>query len=358
MRIVIKVGTNLLAPGDGSLDKAWIAELVREIASLKKGGADVVLVTSGAIGAGMGRMRAARRPDSLRDKQALAAIGQPILMNAYEEAFAAEKLTVAQVLLTRQDFDDRTRYLNARNTLLALLEMGVVPVINENDTIAVEEINFGDNDTLAALVASKVSADWIFLLTDVDGLYRGGPETGELIKVVEKITADIEKQAGGSSSGKGTGGMKTKLSAAKIATASGVKMVIMKGAPGNISRVLNGEKIGTLFKPGKALEPRKCWIAFGAKCKGKITVDEGAAAALMKDKSLLASGILSVEGKFAVGDTVSIQGPSGKELARGLAYFGAADVSKIKGKRSADIKKLLPDADYEEVVHKDNLVVL
>ena len=361
MRIVIKVGTNLLAPADGSLDKAWIMSLAEEINAIKKSGTDVVLVTSGAIGAGMGRMGIFSRPDSLREKQALAAVGQPILMNAYQVCFDALGITAAQVLLTRQDFDDRTRYLNARNTLLSLLAMGVLPVINENDTVAVEEINFGDNDTLAALVAAKVSADWLFLLTDVGGLYKDGPEKGELIAEVKKITPDIEESAGGdSSSGKGTGGMRTKIAAAKIATASGVKMVILNGhSPENITSVLKGEARGTLFVPGKMLEPRKCWIAFGAKCKGKIFVDAGAEAALTgKDKSLLATGIVSAEGKFAAGDPVGVYGAEGKEIARGLTYFSARDINKIKGKKSSEIKNILPDADFDEVVHKDNLVIL
>jgi len=361
MRIVIKVGTNLLAPADGLLDKSSIRALAEEIAALKKTGAGVVLVSSGAIGTGMGKMKITERPDSLREKQALAAIGQPILMQAYQECFGALGITIAQVLLNRQDFDDRSRYLNARNTMLSLLEMGVLPIINENDTVAVEEINFGDNDTLSALVAAKVSADWLFLLTDVDGLYIGGLEKGKVIPKVAKITAEIEACAGEtSSSGKGTGGMKTKIMAAKIATASGVKMAIINGkSPEKISKMIEGEECGTVFLPGKALEPRKSWIAFGTKCKGKLVVDAGAAAALtQKDKSLLASGIAAVEGKFAVGDQVGIFDTAGKELARGLTYFSAEDINKVKGKKSSEIKQILPDAAYEEVIHKDNLVIL
>jgi glutamate 5-kinase len=245
--------------------------------------------------------------------------------------------------------------------MLALLEMGVVPVVNENDTVAVEEINFGDNDTLAALVAAKVSADWLFILTDVDGLYKGEPGKSELIKIVEKVTPEIEKYAGGnSSSGKGTGGMRTKLTAAKIATSAGVRMAIINGSkPDNFINVMKGENAGTIFLPGKTLEPRKCWIAFGTKGKGKIIVDAGAVSVMVKnDKSLLATGIVGVEGKFNVGDPVGIFGPDGCEVARGLTYFSAADINKIKGKKSADIKKILPESDFEEVVHKDNLVIL
>ena len=223
MRIVIKVGTNILTGKNGSLDRALIGRLAAEIAALKITGAQVVLVSSGAIGAGMGKMGIAARPTDLRQKQALAAIGQPLLMEVYESVFSAVDVTVAQVLLTRQDFDDRQRYINARNTMLTLLDMGVVPVINENDTVAVDEIKIGENDTLSALVAAKISADWLFLFTDVDGLYKGDPGKSELISVVEKVTPEIEAYASDTSaSGKGIGGMRTKLVAAKIATAAGV----------------------------------------------------------------------------------------------------------------------------------------
>jgi glutamate 5-kinase len=249
--------------------------------------------------------------------------------------------------------------------MLALLEMGIVPVVNENDTVAVEEINFGDNDTLAAIVAAKVSADWLIILTDVDGLYKGEPGKSELIKIVEKVTPEIEKYAGSdSSSGKGTGGMKTKIAAAKIATASGVRMAIINGAkPEHFTNVIKGESIGTIFLPGKTLEPRKCWIAFGTKCKGKIIIDANATKALaIGNKSLLAAGIVSIEGKFTAGDPVSIfggiYGGAGREIARGLTYYSAHDIDKIKGKKSSEIKKILPEADFDEVVHKDNLVIL
>lgn len=362
MRIVIKVGTNLLTVKDGSLNKGRISALAGALAALKSDGCEVVLVSSGAIGAGMGRMGLDTRPSSLRDKQALAAIGQPLLMEAYQAAFSALDLTTAQVLLTRQDFDDRARYINARNTMLALLGMGALPVVNENDTVAVEEINFGDNDTLAALVAAKVSADYLFILTDVEGLYRGLPGKSEIIPVVNKITPEIEDYASDKSgSGKGVGGMKTKISAARIATAAGVKTVITSGAdPAVIGKIIKGHKAGTVFMPSsKALEARKCWIAFGAKCRGKIVIDDGAVQALVKKgKSLLPSGIVSAQGTFGVGDTVGIFTVSGKEIGRGLASFSSSDLEKIKGKKTAEIRKLLPAADVEEAVHRDNLVLL
>jgi glutamate 5-kinase len=361
MRIVIKIGTNLLTTREGALDTARIGLFAEELAGLRKKGHQVVIVSSGAIGAGMGKLGLASRPSSLRDKQALAAVGQPLLMNAYEHSFGGRGCAVAQVLLTRQDFDDRQRYLNARNTLLALLEFGVIPVINENDTVAVEEINFGDNDTLAAMVAAKIAADWLFLLTDVDGFYRGLPGKGELIRVVEKITPEIEECASCvSGSGKGTGGMRTKLAAGKIAAMAGVKMVIASGREQRaVTRVLEGEAVGTLFLPGQHIEPRKCWIAFGTKCRGKIVVDAGAAEALLKrGKSLLPSGIVATEKTFGVGDTVSIVDRAGREIGRGLTYYSSADVDRIKGKKTAEIKKILEHTDIEEVVHRDNLVIL
>jgi glutamate 5-kinase len=363
MRIVIKIGTNLLTNKDGTLNAERIGSLAAELAELKQDGCQIVLVSSGAIGAGMGKLGLTKRPSALREKQALAAIGQPLLMDAYQTSFSRRGLTIAQLLLTRQDFIDRQRYINARNTLLALLDLGVIPIINENDTVAVEEIDqvFGDNDTLSALVAAKVAADRLFIFTDVDGLYKGVPGKSELLSVVEQVTEEIESFASPTSgSGKGVGGMRTKLSAAKIATAAGVTMVIANGdKPGTIRRILQGERIGTTFLPHQALEPRKCWIAFGARCRGKLVIDDGAAAALLrKGKSLLPSGITAVEGKFAVGDTVSILSADRKEIGRGLACYSAVDMEKIRGRRSAEIKKILPSADFEEAIHRDNLVIL
>jgi len=361
MRVVIKVGTNLLTGRDGSLDRGRIRVFAEELAALRRKDMQVVLVSSGAIGAGMGKLGVTKRPSSLREKQALAAIGQPLLMDAYQENFERLGITIAQVLLTRQDFDDRKRYLNARSTLLTLLDLGVVPIINENDTVAVDEINFGDNDTLAALVAGKVAADLLILLTDVDGLYSGVPGKSPLIPVVAKVTAEIEACASCvSGSGKGTGGMKTKLNAARMAASAGVKMVIANGStPGIVTRIMGGEAVGTAFLPQRSLEARKCWIAFGTKCRGKIVVDEGAERALtLQGKSLLPSGITEAEGRFDVGDAVSIVNPGRKEIGRGLTYYSAATVNKIKGKKTSDVRKILPDAGFDEVIHRDNLVIL
>ena len=361
MRIVIKIGTNLITAANGLLDVGRISELARDIVALRREGQQVILVTSGAIGAGMGRMGLKTRPQDLREKQALAAVGQPLLMNVYQDAFEKLNVPVAQVLLTRQDFYDRQRYLNARNTLLTLLEMGALPVINENDTVAVDEIKVGDNDTLAALVAAKVSAELLVLLTDVDGLYKGVPGKSELVRVVEKVTSEIEAYAGGqSSSGKGVGGMQTKLGAAKIATVAGVRMIIANGRRKNILRAaLDGTHGGTEFAARHMLDARRCWIAFGSKCRGTIVVDRGAATALhTRGGSLLPSGVTATEGAFAVGDTVSIIDAGRREIARGLTYYSSADIEKIKGKKSSHVKKIIPAAGYEEIIHRDNLVLL
>ncbi|MFC1501453.1 glutamate 5-kinase [Elusimicrobiota bacterium] len=361
MRLVVKIGTNLLTEKTGSLNEKLIGSITKDLAKLKKAGAEIVIVTSGSIGAGMGKLKIHKRPNSLREKQALAAIGQPLLMDIYQEKLGSLGIDIAQVLLTRHDFHEREQYINARDTLFSLLELGVIPIVNENDTVAIEEINFGDNDTLSALVAATISADYLFMLTDVDGLHKGAPGKGELLSTVEKITSEIENHATDKSeSGKGTGGMKTKISAAKIAISSGVKTVIAKGTESNIiSRIVNGEQIGTTFVPSKAMCARKSWIAFGPKCKGKISIDDGAVKALTeKGKSLLPSGITSVNGKFGVGDTISIVDSKHKEIARGLTYYSSKDIEKMKGKKSEEIKKILPHHNFEEIVHRDNLVTL
>lgn len=361
MIIVVKAGTNLLTSKDGTLDKTRVKSVVSDIVSLKKAGHTVALVTSGAIGAGMGRMKLKARPKTLKEKQALAAVGQPILMDAYHENFCALGETVAQVLLTRQDFDDRARYLNAKNTMLTLLELGVIPIINENDTVAVDEINFSGNDILAALVAAKISANVLVLLTDVDGLYKGEPGKGDIVEVVEKITPDVEGYATGKSgSGKGVGGMKTKIDAAKIAGAAGVTTVIANGmTAGILKKIASGDKAGTVFLPSKHLEARKCWIAFGTKCRGRIFIDKGASGALLeRGKSLLPSGITKVEGDFQSGDTVSIIGADGKEIARGMAAFSSEETDLIRGRKSTEISKVLGYDAAEEVIHRDNLVIL
>ncbi|MBN1621228.1 MAG: glutamate 5-kinase [Endomicrobiales bacterium] len=361
MRIVIKLGSNLLTTKDGSLDKDRIKSLVTDIAKIKKADNEVVIVSSGAIAAGMGKMKKSSRPSSLKEKQALAAVGQPLLMDVYQDSFNNLDITIAQLLLTRNDFDDRQRYLNARNTLLSLLDMGVVPIINENDTVSVEEINFGDNDTLASIIAAKICAEYLILLTDVDGLYKGVPGKSEVISDVGKITKELEQYASKTSgSGKGTGGMQSKVSAAKAASSAGVKTVIANGlVKGIIGKIISGEKVGTTFNSQESMGARKCWIAFGSKCKGEIVIDAGAVNALRdKKKSLLPSGIVSVNGRFEVGDMVSVLGSSGEEVGRGLSYYSSDEINKIKGKKTVEIKKILGKSDFDEVIHRDNLVIL
>ena len=378
MKLVIKVGTSTITDKDGSLNKQYVSALAQTVAQFQKENNEILIVSSGAIGAGIGHLNLKSKPKTLREKQALAAVGQPLIMNAYAEAFLSHGLSVAQVLLTRDDFEDRVKYINARNTLCELIDRKIIPIINENDTVAVEEINFGDNDTLAALAACAVDADFLVILTDVDGLYDGIPSKSKLINKVEKITPEIENYATcKSSSGKGTGGMATKISAAKIATASGVNVVITNGsklellknissgeatglATGLASGFASGFACGTFFEADKrSLEAKKSWIAFGKKPKGNIFVDKRAAQALTEGgKSLLAAGIVKVSGNFKRGDTVFIsEAESNKDFARGLINFDSQEMQKIKGKKSKEIQKIIAAAE-EEVIHRNNLVII
>jgi len=361
-RIVIKIGTTVLTKPSGIIDEVNIKRIVDDVAELISSGAEVIIVTSGAIGAGLGKLSLQGR--SIPEKQALASIGQGYLMSIYEKFFRKHNRLVAQVLLTSDDLAQRQRYLNARNTLLTLLNLGVVPVINENDTVAVEEIKFGDNDRLSALVASKVEADQLIILTDVDGFFSGDPREEEgvrLIKEVKQITTELEEKAGGSGTRRGTGGMVTKLEAAKIATTSGITMYIANGLSEKVlRRIWNGENPGTKFLPVKEkIVSRKRWIAFDTRIEGKVVVDDGAKDALVKrGKSLLPSGISSVEGTFETGACVAVVDMRGKEFARGLTSYSSDEIEKIKGKKTSQIEKILGYKDYDEVIHRDNLVIL
>lgn len=362
MNLVVKVGTASLTKPTGGLDRGRLDALARELAWVQQKGHRVVLVTSGAIGAGMDRFGWTERPTSLRDKQAAAAVGQVALMHAYAESFGASGVTVGQMLLTRADLEDRSRYLNARNTLLSLLGHGVVPIINENDTVATDEIKFGDNDALAALVAVKLPAKKLFLLTDVDGLLEGFGREAKLLPEVFQITPEIEALVrGGAGSKKSVGGMSSKLAAARAAMASGVEVWIASGTrAGVITDILEGRGQGTRFEPSKdALDARRRWIAFGRRVQGTLVIDAGAVQALVKNKrSLLPSGILRVEGDFRAGDTVRLMSPGGVEVARGSAAYGSGDIEKIKGRKSADVEKVLGKQGPAEIVHRDNLVVM
>jgi glutamate 5-kinase len=360
MKIVIKIGTSALTDKDGFLNQRYISEFSNSIANLKADGYDIVIVSSGAIGAGRRQLNA-QKPINIRQKQALAAIGQPLIMNAYSQALSKYNINAAQLLLTRDNFDNRDKYINIRNTLCELLRKNIIPIINENDTVAVEEINFGDNDTLAALVSIAVEADIFIILTDVEGLFAGKPSKSKLITKVEKITQEIEDYASQYSSSKnGTGGMKTKVSAAKAASLSGIDVIITSYLKHNLLKeIVINKNYGTHFIAKKThIALKKSWIAFSKKCKGSILVDKRAAEILInKGKSLLAAGIVSVEGVFKRGDTVIISDNSRKDFARGISNYDSSDLNKIKGKKSAQIKKIIAGAQ-EEVVHRDNLAIL
>ncbi|MFH1407256.1 MAG: glutamate 5-kinase [Candidatus Omnitrophota bacterium] len=354
-RIVIKLGTSIVAPA-ASLDRALLAAIAAQVSELKKGGVDAAVVTSGAIGTGIGLLKLKSRPKGLPMLQASAAIGQSHLMKAYDEALRTKGLLAAQVLLTAEDLRDRKRYLNARNTILTLLDNGVVPVINENDTVSIDEIKFGDNDTLSALVANLIGADLLIILTDVDGFYH----KGRIMHTVEAITPELEKSASGSSAELTLGGMASKLQAAKIVTSSGIAMVIADGRKENIiGKIIAGGESGTIFLPKGKLTARKRWLGFTAKTKGTVVVDSGAKKALSEGgKSLLASGIKNVKGNFDIGDAVSIVGEDNKEFARGLVDYSSPDIHKIMGKKTSEIEKILGYRYYDEVIHRDNMVVL
>jgi glutamate 5-kinase len=351
-----------LSRAQGGLNAARIRSLAEEIAGLQKKGYAVILVTSGAIGTGMDEFGWSKRPTLLRDKQAAAAVGQVALMEAYKNAFSSLGLSVAQILLTRADLEDRSRYLNIRNTLTALLDRRVVPIINENDTVATEEIQFGDNDSLAALMAAKMEARNLFLLTDVDGLLTGAGADARLLPEVFQINAEIEALVRkGAGSRKSVGGMGSKIQAARLAMAAGVEVWIASGRRnGMVQEILEGRGVGTRFQPqADALNARKRWIAFGRRVKGSLVLDDGAVEALEQNKrSLLPSGVQRVEGSFHSGDTVKLLTSRGREVARGLVSYSSSEMEKIRGRKSTEIESILGRPAPAEVVHRDNLVIL
>jgi glutamate 5-kinase len=365
--IVVKIGTSSLTqPDTGHLALATIASLVEQLTQLRQRGFQVVLVSSGAVGVGCARLKLSERPRTMALKQAVAAVGQGRLMRIYDDFFSVVQQPIAQVLLTRSDLADRGRYLNASNTFQELLNLGVIPIVNENDTVAVDELKFGDNDTLSALVASLVHADWLFLLTDVDSLYSADPRTDPLAKpiaVIEKMEdlVTLQVQAGDRGSRWGTGGMATKISAAEIATDAGVRTVIMRGQhPENIARIVAGETIGTQFLPHpEPINARKHWIAHTLLPAGDLILDAGAVRAILaQGKSLLAAGILKVAGDFEGQEPVRLCDEAGQEIARGLVNYSSAELEQIRGCHSEEIPALLGYAGAETVVHRDNLVVL
>lgn len=362
-RIVVKVGTSTLTHSTGKLNINRMEMLVRQLADLRNQNREVVLVTSGAVGVGLGRLGLSERPATIVQRQALAAIGQGLLMQVYEKLFAEYGQTVAQILLTRSDISDRKRYLNARNTILALLNYQVIPIINENDTVATEELKIGQNDALSALVAGLIEADLLVLLSDIDGLYTADPKkdkNAKLITLVSEITPEILSMAGGSSTLFGTGGMITKLEAARMATAAGVSMVLMNGSdPSQIQLIFAGEPVGTVFLSSPTVvSSRKRWIAYGPQVAGELVIDSGAEQALTKQgKSLLPSGIIKINGNFEEGDLVKIVNNKREELGRGLTNYGSEQLQKIIGKKCAEIEKILGFKTADEVVHRDNLVI-
>ncbi len=362
-RIVVKVGTRLLTHDTGKLNLGYMEKLTRVLADLHNQGHDVILVSSGSIGAGRGRLNITRNPISIPEKQALAAVGQGLLVQIYEKLFAEYGLIVGQILLTRTDLVSRRRYINACNTVLTLLKLGVVPIINENDSVSVEELKFGDNDRLSALVAGLSDAHLLVVLSDIEGLYDKNPRRyadAKLIHYVEKIDEDIKAGAETSHDDLATGGMITKLQAAEVATNSGVGMYIANGFdPGVISRLVRGEHIGTYFQPQKQyLSRRKRWIAYGQVPRGSVTIDRGACQAIRSEgKSLLPIGVVDVEGSFTEGDLVVVKDPDGNELARGLTNFSSGELTWIQKRSSTDIASIIERPVAEEVIHRDNLVL-
>lgn len=363
--LVIKIGTSSLTqPETGLLAIATIARLVELLSQLRREGYQVVLVSSGAVGIGCARLGLTERPKGISMKQAVAAVGQGRLMRVYDDFFSSLDQPIAQVLLTRADLDERGRYLNAYRTFRQLFKLGVIPIVNENDTLAVEELKFGDNDTLSARVASLVEADWLFLLTDVDRLYsadpRFDPEAEPIVTVenIDELTDSVK--VGDRGSQWGTGGMVTKIDAARIATAAGVRTVITEGrSPINILKILQGEPLGTQFQPEpQPFNARKRWIAHGLLPVGKLYLDEGAVKAIcFGGRSLLAAGITRIEGDFQSQDAVQLCDHQGHEIARGIVNYSSIDLKKIRGHRSEDIPQILGHPTPETVVHRDNLVL-
>ena len=364
-RIVIKVGTSTITYANGKRNFSQIDRLAREISDLQNQGKEMILVTSGAVAVGVDRMGLPGKPKTIPGKQAAAAVGQGVLMHTYEKFFADYGQIVAQVLITKTEAIDRHRYTNTRNTFMELMRQRVIPIVNENDVVALDELKIGDNDNMSALVAGIVDADLVIILSDVDGLYTANPQThpdAVIVPEVAEITPEIEASAGGVGSARGTGGMATKIQAAKAATSSGIHLVIASGTEKNaITRVLQGEELGTLFVSREnRLQFRKRWLAFGAKIAGSIVVDDGCAKDIRKAGgcSILPAGVFAVQGEFLPGSTVSVIDKDAHELARGLVHYSSAELEQIKGCNSGEIANILGHKNFDEVIHRDDLVIL
>ncbi len=362
-RVVVKIGTSVLLDADEKISSSRAEDFARQIKAVRDRSVDVIVVSSGAQACGMERVGLRRKPREMARKQALASIGQVVLMRMYMDAFAKVGLAASQILLTHEDIRSRTRCINLMNTIDALLDMGVVPIVNENDTLSFKEIMFGDNDNLSALIAQITSSDFLVLLSDVEGLCEKDPKRhpgARVIGIVRKIDKEIEALAHGTDSEKSVGGMTSKLDAAKKAGHYGIPTRLVRGDVKDVlPRVIDGEDIGTLFLARKRMTRKECWIAFAFKSKGRIMVDQGARVALTEaGKSLLPSGIVKVEGEFARGECVDIADGEKNSIARGIVNYSSSDIGKIKGSKSIEIEKKLGYKYTEEVVHRDNMVLL
>ncbi|MCH4178673.1 MAG: glutamate 5-kinase [Megasphaera sp.] len=363
-RIIVKVGSSNLTHETGKLNYHRIDRLVRDIADLANQGKQMILVSSGAVSAGMGPLGLTERPSNIREKQAVAAVGQGILLHIYEKMFREYGQTVGQVLLTRMDAQNRSKFMNSRNTLLTMLDMGIIPIINENDVVAVDEFKIGDNDTLSAMVSTIIEADLLILVSDVEGLYTANPQTdpeAKLIPVVDEIDKHFYDIAGGAGTSIGTGGMRTKIQAAAIATSAGADMVIATGIDdGVVGRICAGEDIGTLFVAKETnIHAKKRWLLSGSKPAGRLFVDAGCRRAIIeRGSSLLPVGITGVEGTFRDGDIVTVM-YDGIAIAKGVVNYNSYNIDVIKGHQTGDIAKILGhEGVYEEVIHRDNLVAI
>lgn len=358
--VVVKVGSNLLTSDDGSLNVKRLNSLALDVGNLLKKGKQVVMISSGAVAAGVRKIGIKGRPNTVPEFQAAAAAGQIALMNHYYQVFQKIGIEVAQILLTRDDFNDRQRYLNIRNCIMNLIGKGIVPIVNENDSVAVEELKFGDNDMLAGYVAMGLKADVLVVLTSVEGLYRKKGKRKEIIPEVSEINEEIENMVYEEKTVMGTGGMRSKIATAKMVTSAGEPVVLADGRVDTIlKRIFMGEEVGTLFLPTrKKISGWKRWLAFPAKSKGTVVVDQGAAAAVMhKGKSLLPAGVTAVEGAFETGSLISILTQERDIIAKGLTNYTSQEIEKIKGKHSGEIKNVLGYSAYNEIVHRNNMVL-
>ncbi len=359
---MVKLGTKNLTSGPYTLDLEALGRIAEDVAKLRTEGYEIALVTSGAIAAGMGRMGITSRPKSVPELQALAAIGQNLLMDAWDKVFRSRTVPIGQVLLTIDDINHRKRYVTVKNALDELFRMDVVPIINENDTVGTEEVKVGDNDNLSAYVSGLVNAELLILLTDVEGLYDRHPDSegAVVIPLVERITQDIERNSGGAGDKAAVGGMKTKIEAAKRVLSAGSMMLIAHGRNNRLYDLVHGAETGTLFKPAdEGLTARRHWIKMSAKVRGSVTVDQGAADAVLdKNASLLAKGITGSEGLFDIGDVIAVIGPDGSEIARGLAQYDHLEIQKIRGIHSGDIAKVLGYDNGSEIIHRNDLVTV